>query len=68
MRDVRKAVADMAAHDHRQKPGNMGDLFCLNLSSWIGERGRSLLEHIDALEAEIVALKKNDTPSAEKRR
>ncbi len=51
---VRDGVAKMDAHQHPKS----GDLFCLNLSSWLGERGRYLLAHIDALEAEIAELRK----------
>jgi hypothetical protein len=54
---IRGAVSQMAAHKHDKK----GDLFCLNLSAWIGERGAAIVEHIEAVEAELVAAREAQT-------
>lgn len=54
---VRDAVAKMEAHEHR---GGLGesDHYCLNLACWVGEKGKYILAHIEALEAELAELRK----------
>lgn len=43
-----KAVQDMREHDH-----NRDDIFCLNLTGYLGERAGTLLVYIDGLTAAI---------------
>lgn len=43
---VRKAAEDYRTHDH--KPGLGEDIYCLNLTAWMGERMGAVLKHFDA--------------------
>ena len=46
---MRDAARKMAAHDHGPRPSvGAPDLYCLNLSSWAGERTAALLARYDA--------------------
>lgn len=46
---MRDAARKMAAHEHGTRPSvGAPDLYCLNLSSWAGERTGTLLDRYDA--------------------
>lgn len=51
VRDVAEQIRD---HQHPAGPNGepRTDLFCLNLTSWVGDHVQGILEHIDALEME----------------
>lgn len=52
--DIAQMVLDRAAHDH---PARGKDLYCLNLTSWMGERMGPVLVRLRDAEAERNALR-----------
>jgi hypothetical protein len=50
---MREIVTDVRAHDHKSFHE---DLFCLNLVAYMGERMGFVLDHVDALDAEVEAV------------
>lgn len=58
LREIEKQIEN---HEHptNAQGERMTDLFCLNLTSWIGERAHFILEHIDALEQELEKAKED---------
>jgi hypothetical protein len=51
LKGIRKAIQDIKLHDH-----NREDWFCMNLTSWLGERSGWLVARLDEATAEVERL------------